>query len=83
MIGLSQIIHIASLWELLIFAITGNVTLLEYCDGWDKGYKEGYCYEVQNCIEPIVPTCPIPKIGFETYMDGYNRGFIKGKEDRK
>lgn len=53
-----------------------------YCDGWEKGYVRGYCYKVQNCIEPIVPTCPIPEIGFETYQDGLDRGFVEGKNKR-
>jgi len=53
-----------------------------YCEGWEKGYVAGYCYEVVNCIEPVVPVCPIPEIGFDTYQDGYNRGFTKGKEDK-
>ena len=53
-----------------------------YCDGWEKGYVKGYCYEVQNCIKPTVPICPIPKIGFETYQDGLDRGFVEGKENK-
>lgn len=55
----------------------------DYCRGWEKGYVAGYCHEVQNCIKPIVPICPIPKIecnrGFKC---GYNRGFLNGLADQ-
>ena len=54
-----------------------------YCDGWKKGYEAGYCYEVVGCVKPVVPVCPIAKIGFDKYQDGYNRGFTKGKKDQK
>ena len=56
---------------------------LTYHDGWKKGYIKGWCYQDLNCIEPIVPISPIPKLGFDTYKDGYNDGFLKGKKDRK
>lgn len=52
-----------------------------FCEGWDKGYVRGYCYRKQNCIEPIIPLCPIPRIGESTYEDGYNRGFERGRAD--
>lgn len=54
-----------------------------YCDGWEDGYKQGWCYEDNACIEPVVPVCPIPKVGQNTYQDGYNRAFIKGRAARK
>lgn len=56
----------------------------DYCTGWDKGYKAGYCYERFGCIAPISPICPIAKIDcLEGYKCGYNRGFVKGLEDAK
>lgn len=73
---LTFIIGVIGIWIILAF------TTKTYCDGWEKGYKRGYCYKVQNCIEPIVPTCPIPEIGFETYQDGLDRGFVEGKNKR-
>lgn len=55
----------------------------DYCRGWDKGYVEGYCHENPNCIKPIPPICPIPKIDCsEGYRCGYNRGFLKGLANR-
>ena len=53
-----------------------------YQEGWKKGYKAGYCYQIVNCIDPIVPVCPIPIINFTTYQDGYDRAFLEGKEDQ-
>jgi len=54
-----------------------------YCDGWKEGYVAGWCYkDAYGCIEPEPPICPPPKINQETFKDGYNRGFLKGKKDR-
>ena len=54
-----------------------------YCDGYEEGYDQGYCYEVVGCITPAYrPNCPVPKISFDTYKDGYNRGFQRGLKDR-
>jgi len=58
-------------------------TTSDYCDGWKEGYKQGYCYEVQNCITPIIPICPIAKVNQSSYEDGYNRGFLAGKNNKK
>ena len=54
-----------------------------YCDGWKEGYVAGWCYKDEyGCIEPEPPICPLAKINQETFKDGYNRGFLKGKKDR-
>lgn len=49
-----------------------------FCEGWHDGYVAGYCYQKFACIPPIVPICPIPRIGEYTYIHGYNRGFLAG-----
>ena len=49
-----------------------------YCEGFEEGYKGGYCYRKYSCIAPITPICPIARIGEDTYQDGYNRGFLAG-----
>lgn len=61
---------------LTVYAATG------FCEGWSDGYKAGYCYQQYGCIPPIVPICPIPNIGEDSYQDGYNRGFLAGLNDR-
>jgi hypothetical protein len=55
-----------------------------YNKGFEDGYKEGWCYgKGIGCIPPIPPIAPIPRIGedFESYQDGYNRGFQMGLDD--
>lgn len=54
-----------------------------YCDGWEKGYIAGYCGEDLFCIEPIVPVCPIAKLGLNEYKYGYLRGVKAGEKKRK
>ncbi|MFK7749634.1 MAG: hypothetical protein AB8B65_14655 [Kordia sp.] len=65
-------------------ASTKFTTEKTFCDGWEEGYKAGFSYHnIQNRrIEPIftTPICPIPKIGFENYQVGYNRGLLAGKK---
>tara|TARA_R110000772_G_scaffold89737_1_gene185736 strand:+ start:3871 stop:4152 length:282 start_codon:yes stop_codon:yes gene_type:complete len=63
--------------------VESTYNLATYCDGWEAGYIQGWCYEVPNCIKPIVPVCPIAKVGQDRYIDGYNRGFLKGKSNRR
>ena len=67
---------------LLIFLIAMK-TERTYCDGWKKGYVDGWCYKDQNCIKPILPICPIPDPNFNTYEYGRKDGFIQGQKDRK
>ena len=55
-----------------------------YCEGWEDGYKEGWCYgQGYGCLEPLVPLCPLARLGEDGYKDGYHRGFLKGKKDRQ
>jgi len=53
-----------------------------YSKGWEKGYKAGYCYQDYGCTSPIPPVSPVPMAGKDTYQDGYNRGFVRGKSDK-
>lgn len=54
----------------------------DYCSGFSSGYKSGFCYNEQFCTPPITPICPIPKIGKDTWDDGFSDGFVKGREDK-
>lgn len=74
---------------LIIFSlcfITGGYdkqnTASSFCEGFKQGYKDGYCYRIVNCLEPMTPMCPMPKMGETTYKHGYNRGFLRGMSDR-
>jgi hypothetical protein len=49
-----------------------------FCEGWEAGYVAGWCYRQANCLAPLAPLCPLPRLGEDTYQDGYNRGFLTG-----
>jgi hypothetical protein len=70
----------------LIFAFTATVANYEpktYCDGFKKGYREGFCYNDPFCISPISPICPNPIVNFTEYKHGYQRGFKAGLKARE
>ena len=51
----------------------------DYCDGFEGGYKDGYCYNDNRCITPIAPLCPLRSVyEDDTYKAGYQRGFKLG-----
>ena len=53
----------------------------EFNEGWGEGFCEGWKDVKGNfAICPIVPIPPIPKIGesYDSFRDGYNRGFKYG-----
>ena len=54
-----------------------------FCDGWEDGYIQGWCYQQPNCYEPYVPLCPLPDWNEDHYKGGYNRGFLAGREARE
>ena len=68
--------------KLLIFTILLGIFCLssntDFCSGWNDGYSAGYCYEEDFCIPPILPICPVPFVGKDTYEDGFERGFTEG-----
>ena len=52
-----------------------------FSDGWQEGYKKGYCDNDFGCIEPIPPISPVMPInssGLSDYQFGYNEGFKAG-----
>lgn len=51
---------------------------LDYDAIWKKGYINGYCYEIEYCVEPIPPVPPVPRLQDTTYENIYNRGFVTG-----
>lgn len=56
-----------------------------YTVGFNDGYKKGYCYNDFSCIPPIPPTAPIPSVNenYNSYQDGYNRGFQMGLDAKR
>lgn len=55
----------------------------DFCKGWDKGYVHGYCINDPTCLEPLPPLCPLPYLDQDKYEDGFTRGVLQGKADRK
>ena len=54
-----------------------------FCEGFRTGYPEGYCYQVVGCIKPVIPVCPIPEPGQDSWKDGYNTGVAHGLRDQE
>lgn len=56
----------------------------DFCEGWNVGFKQGWCYGTAfGCMAPMVPMCPMPNYGETSYADGYNRGFLAGRDSRQ
>lgn len=70
---------------ILLISISFIQTQTKFEQGFDKGYSAGYCYQEENCLSPSPPSAPTPNVNEsnDSYQDGYNRGFTKGKEDKK
>jgi hypothetical protein len=68
---------------LLLLAITLSTGESDFCDGFKKGYKNGYCFEQELCLAPLTPLCPLPKLNQDSYQNGYDVGFVKGKEAKE
>lgn len=71
---------------ILIFIISYPLfSQTQFSIGFKEGYKSGYCHNDYNCPEPITPSTPSLHDGesFDNYMDGYNRGFKMGLEDKQ
>jgi hypothetical protein len=63
----------------LLFTVSASAFGSAFCEGWEDGYKVGYCYrQTYGCIQPIPPICPIPRTGEDNYQGGYNRGLLAG-----
>lgn len=72
---------------MILFMLTILITFSvlaygSFCAGYKDGYKAGYCYGQYGCLAPLTPMCPMARLGENTYMDGYNRGFLAGLNKR-
>lgn len=73
------------LLAVLIAALFCGIVIAQdggFCEGWEAGYKAGYCYQQANCLAPLVPLCPLAGLGEDNYQGGYNRGFLAGLNAR-
>ena len=69
---------------IIILTVISSSTLAfdPFCQGYEAGYVAGFCYGKVACMEPMIPMCPMPHFGLDTYQDGYNRGFLDGLHKR-
>lgn len=60
----------------------GSPQPVDYCTGFQAGYKKGWCYseQVGFCPSPPKPPCPPPEPGKSSLEDGYVRGLYAGRE---
>lgn len=53
--------------------------------GFKAGWKAGYCYNQTGCVAPVapVPSVPTASENYDSYQDGYNRGFQMGLDSKR
>lgn len=77
---LIAILFILCSYNTIVFSQT------KFNEGFTEGYKKGYCQDKGvGCISPVPPVAPVPQPSenFNSYQDGYNRGFTQGLNDGK
>lgn len=70
----------------ILFSININFAQSNFSNGFNDGYKKGYCQNQGiGCLAPIPPISPIPNVNenMNSYQDGYNRGFEAGLNAQK
>jgi hypothetical protein len=73
--------------KLLFVALFLSATLASaswdsFCNGFQAGYRAGYCYRKDFCSTPIPPLCPMPPLGHDDWEGGYAEGFPLGLSDQ-
>jgi hypothetical protein len=54
----------------------------EWIDGYENGFKNGYCVGEIGCLSPVPPFKVNNSIE-HTYQDGYNQGVVDGNKARQ
>lgn len=66
---------------IIILLLSGGMQP-SYCDGYEDGFLDGYCYGtgIELCLPPLPPLCPSWRAIDEedSYKGGYQRGFLVG-----
>jgi len=57
----------------------------EFCNGYNKGYLEGYEWASGSIFEPSVPLCPLmprktPRDPTDDFEHGYEMGYDQGRD---
>jgi tetratricopeptide (TPR) repeat protein len=83
---MKNLIHTRYIFILLLtLSFFSTIAQNNYSNGFSEGYKNGYCYGKYGCVAPLPPPTPpaLPGENFNSYQDGYNRGFQMGLDGRK
>jgi hypothetical protein len=82
---MKRIIHALTLLIVFTLFTSNSFAQSKFDQGFNDGYKQGFCHEKVNCIPPIPPIAPIPTVSedLDSHQDGYNRGFKMGLEAQK
>ncbi|AGC77132.1 hypothetical protein LX97_01872 [Nonlabens dokdonensis] len=72
-------------FSLILLTSFISIAQSSFSNGYQTGYKKGHCYQIYGCIAPIPPISPLPTINesSNSYEDGYQRGFLDGKNSQK
>lgn len=67
---------------LICFFLLSFTTQDPFCNGFELGYCQGW-QDIKGewAMCPIAPICPLPKLNQYEFLDGYNRGFVRGRKD--
>ena len=70
---------------ILFMAIAISVYASKFDDGFAKGYERGYCNNEVGCVAPVAPVAPVPTVNqsMDSWQDGYDAGYTKGKKARE
>lgn len=53
----------------------------EYSAGWKRGWVDGWKHvKGKRAMTPMVPMAPMPPFGRKSEQDGYEDGFVAGRE---
>lgn len=70
---------------ILVLISVSSYTQTQFSKGFKLGYETGYCYgQGIGCMAPMAPMAPSPLMweSYDSYTDGYNRGFTVGTQAR-
>ena len=65
----------------LIF-LANTASASSFCEGYKRGYIQGYMRAHNTNLKPLTPLCPLkPLKGFGDPKDDYEFGYLMGLED--
>jgi hypothetical protein len=65
---------------LLLLCAATHAYALDYSDGWEQGYQEGWKIVTGDFYAPFPPFAPFPNFTRDSYPDGFADGVLAGAE---